>query len=77
MKKHKIGWQTTKKERLSYYLFFSGQLIFNTIVMSFVLVLLLNIGMNEILAGTIIIEKKFCDEVNDTLFGFVVDSVHL
>lgn len=38
MKKHKIGWQTTKKERLSYYLFFSGQLIFNTIVMSFVLV---------------------------------------
>ena len=32
MKKHKIGWQTTKKERLSYYLFFSGQLIFNTIV---------------------------------------------
>lgn len=77
MKKHKIGWQTTKKERLSYYLFFSGQLIFNTIVMSFVLVLLLNIGMNEILAGTIILAPKIWDAVNDTLFGFVVDRIHL
>jgi hypothetical protein len=46
MKKHKTGWLTSKGERLSYYLFFAGQLIFNTIVMSYVLTLLLNNGVN-------------------------------
>ena len=75
MKKHKAGWLTSKGERLSYYLFFAGQLIFNTIVMSYVLTLLLNNGVNEVLAGTIILAPKIWDAVNDTLFGFIVDKV--
>ena len=75
MKKHKTGWLTSKGERLSYYLFFAGQLIFNTIVMSYVLTLLLNNGVNEVLAGAIILAPKIWDAVNDTLFGFVVDKV--
>ena len=58
MKKHKTGWLTSKGERLSYYLFFAGQLIFNTIVMSYVLTLLLNNGVNEVLAGAIILAPK-------------------
>lgn len=75
MKKHKTGWLTSKGERLSYYLFFAGQLIFNTIVMSYVLTLLLNIGVNEVLAGAVILAPKIWDAVNDTLFGFIVDKV--
>jgi len=75
MKKHKTGWLTSKGERLSYYLFFAGQLIFNTIVMSYVLTLLLNNGVNEVLAGAIILAPKIWDAVNDTLFGFIVDKV--
>lgn len=77
MAKHKIGWQTSKIERLSYYLFFAGQLIFNTIVMTYVLTLLLNNGVNEVLAGTIILAPKIWDAVNDTLFGFIVDKARL
>ena len=75
MAKRKIGWQTSKVERLSYYLFFAGQLIFNTIVMTYVLTLLLNNGVNEVLAGTIILAPKIWDAINDTLFGFIVDKV--
>ena len=75
MKKHKTGWLTSKGERLSYYLFFAGQLIFNTIVMSYVLTLLLNNGVNEVLAGAILLAPKIWDAVNDTLFGFIVDKV--
>ena len=75
MKKHKVGWHTSKGERLAYYLFFAGQLIFNTIVMSYVLTLLLNNGVNEVLAGAIILAPKIWDAVNDTLFGFIVDKV--
>lgn len=77
MTKHKSNWQTSKVERLSYYLFFAGQLIFNTIVTSYVLILLLNNGVNEVLAGTIILAPKIWDAVNDTLFGFVVDKLRL
>ena len=75
MKKHKSDWLTSRGERLSYYLFFAGQLIFNTIVMSYVLTLLLNNGVNEVLAGAIILAPKIWDAVNDTLFGFVIDKV--
>ena len=75
MKKHKEGWLTSKGERLSYYLFFAGQLIFNTIVMSYVLTLLLNNGVNEVLAGAIILAPKIWDAINDTLFGFIIDKV--
>ena len=77
MTKHKSNWQTSKVERLSYYLFFAGQLIFNTIVTSYVLILLLNNGVSEVLAGTIILAPKIWDPVNDTLFGFVVDKLRL
>jgi sugar (glycoside-pentoside-hexuronide) transporter len=75
MKKHKTGWLTSKGERLSYYLFFAGQLIFNTILMSYVLTLLLNNGVNEVLAGAIILAPKIWDAINDTLFGFIIDKV--
>lgn len=75
MAKQKPGWLTSKKERLSYYLFFAGQLIFNTFVMTYVLTLLLNNGVNELLAGAIILAPKIWDAVNDTLFGFIVDKM--
>ena len=75
MAKRKSNWQTSKIERLSYYLFFAGQLIFNTMIMTYVLTLLLSHGVNEVLAGAIILAPKIWDAVNDTLFGFVIDKV--
>ena len=48
MKQRKIGWCATKFERFTYVLFFVGQLIFNTLVGSFILTYLLNLGVNEV-----------------------------
>ena len=36
MKQRKIGWCATQFERFTYVLFFVGQLIFNTLVGSFI-----------------------------------------
>ena len=43
--------------------------------MSYVLTLLLNNGVNEVLAGAIILAPKIWDAINDTLFGFIIDKV--
>ena len=75
MKQRKIGWCATKFERFTYVLFFAGQLIFNTLVGSFILTYLLNLGVNEVLAGSILLVPKIWDAVNDTLFGFIIDKV--
>lgn len=77
MSKQTILWQTSKKERFSYALYFAGQLIFNTMVTAFALTYLLNAGLNEILVGTILVVPKIWDAVNDTLFGIIVDKLRL
>ena len=77
MTKHKQDWVTTRIERFTYALYFIGQLIFNTIVASFTLVYLLNAGINEVVAGSILLLPKIWDAVNDTLFGVLVDRIRL
>ena len=75
MNKTKKNWRTSKGERIAYAMYFAGQLIFHTIVNSFLLVYLLNAGINEVLAGSILLLPKIWDAVNDTLFGLLVDKV--
>lgn len=75
MKKAKEGWCATGAERFTYVLFFAGQLISNALVGSFILTYLLNLGIGEVLAGSILLLPKIWDAVNDTLFGFIVDKV--
>ncbi|GHV15935.1 sodium:galactoside symporter [Spirochaetia bacterium] len=76
MDKKSSLWHTSGKERFAYAVYFSGQLIFYTMVASFTLTYLLNAGLNEIMVGSILVIPKIWDAVNDTLFGVVVDKVH-
>lgn len=69
------GWQTKMGERVAYMMYFAGQLLFNTIVASFTLTYLLNLGISEVIAGGILLLPKIWDAINDTMFGFVVDKV--
>lgn len=71
----KKDWVTKPIERFAYTIYFVGQLIFNVIVSSYTLVYLLNAGINEVTAGAVLLLPKFIDAVDDTFFGFLVDSV--
>ena len=68
-------YQTTKKERLLYGLYFFGQNIlwaFAGLVSTF----LLDIGLDAKVASAILLGPKIWDAVNDTLFGYVIDKVN-
>ncbi|MCR5354547.1 MAG: MFS transporter [Lachnospiraceae bacterium] len=69
------GWVTKPAERFFYTIYFVGQLIFNTIVSAYTLVYLLNTGISEVTAGTILLIPKLVDAIDDTFFGFLVDTV--
>ena len=69
--------QTTKKERLSYYLYFFGQNLFYMIIASYITLFLLNQGINEALAASVIIAPQIWDVINDVIFGRIVDKAHL
>ena len=68
--------QTTKKERISYYLYFFGQNLFYMIIASYITLFLLNHGINEALAASIIIAPQIWDVINDVIFGRIVDRAH-
>ncbi len=71
----KQNWCTTKLERFTYAIYFAGLLLFNVVVGSFVLVYLLNAGISEVVAGSILLLPKIWDAINDTLFGVTIDKV--
>ncbi|MGN1399056.1 MAG: MFS transporter [Erysipelotrichaceae bacterium] len=65
--------QTSKKERISYGLYFLGQ----NIIWAYVGVastFLLDIGIDAKVASAILLGPKIWDAINDTLFGFIVDK---
>ena len=69
--------QTTKKERLSYYSYFIGQNLFYIIIASFISLFLLNHGVSEALAASVVIAPQIWDVINDLIFGRIVDKAHL
>jgi len=69
--------QTTKAERVSYYLYFFGQNLFYMIIASYITLFLLNHGINEGLAATVIIAPQIWDVINDVIFGRIVDKANL
>lgn len=69
--------QTTRKERLSYYSYFIGQNFFYIIIASFISLFLLNHGVSEALAATVVIAPQIWDVINDLIFGRIVDKAHL
>ena len=68
--------QTTKTERISYYLYFFGQNMFYMIIASYISIFLLNHGVSETVAASIIFAPQIWDVINDVIFGRIVDKCH-
>lgn len=68
--------QTTRAERISYYLYFFGQNMFYIIIASYISIFLLNHGVNEALAASVIFAPQIWDVINDVIFGRIVDKCH-
>ena len=62
-------------EQFSYALYFVGQCMIYILVTSFVLVYLLNAGLNGVLVGSLLLIPKIWDAVNDPIFGTLVDKL--
>lgn len=69
--------QTAKRERISYYFYFFGQNMFYIIIVSYISLFLLNHGISEKLAASVIIAPQIWDVINDVIFGRIVDKCHL
>lgn len=68
----KTGWQTQKRERMAYCLFFLGQNILWGFA-GYVETFLTDIGIAAATAAVILLVPKLWDAVNDVLFGYLVD----
>ena len=71
-KKNQLGWQTSKRERIAYCLFFLGQNILWGFA-GYVETFLTDIGIAAATAAVILLVPKLWDAVNDVLFGYLVD----
>lgn len=71
-KQQVMRYQTSKKERIAYWLFFLGQNILWGYA-GYVETFLTDIGIAAAAAGLIILVPKLWDAVNDVLFGYIVD----
>ena len=67
-----LGYQTAKKERVAYWLFFLGQNILWGYA-GYVETFLTDIGIAAAAAAVILLLPKLWDAVNDVLFGYIVD----
>ncbi len=79
MTKEKVNknplWQTTDKERKSYYIYFTGQNMIYTLVTTILTTALLFQGIDVEKAAGITLLIKIWDAVNDAIFGCIFDKV--
>ena len=79
MTKEKVNknplWQTTNKERKSYYIYFTGQNMIYTLVTTILTTALLFQGIDVEKAAGITLLIKIWDAVNDAIFGCIFDKV--
>ena len=67
---------TTRKERVSYGVYFFGQLMLFMLITSFLQLFLTDMGVPATVVGGIFITAKIWDAINDPLFGVIVDKTH-
>lgn len=65
---------TKPSERVSYYLYFTGQNAVYTIVTLFMTTYLMFLNVDLVKAGSIMLAVKVWDAVNDAIFGVIFDS---
>ena len=75
--KTKPEFQSTRKERISYPMYFVGQNVFFVLITSFLNLYLLDIGLKAITIGMLFLVVKIWDAVNDPIFGGIVDKLKL
>lgn len=68
--------QTARSERLSYWLYFTGQSMSYTLLSSFLTAYLMLIGINLTEIATAMVLVKLWDSVNDAIFGWLFDKIH-
>lgn len=68
-------WQTSRLERISYYVYFCGQNMIYTLVTSYLMAALVFQGLDITKAATITLFIKIWDAVNDAIFGCIFDKV--
>ncbi|MBR4953912.1 MAG: MFS transporter, partial [Oscillospiraceae bacterium] len=71
-KQNKLGYATSKKERIAYCLFFLGQNILWGYA-GYVETFLTDIGIVAATAAVILLLPKLWDAVNDIIFGYIID----
>ncbi|MDR1108413.1 MAG: glycoside-pentoside-hexuronide (GPH):cation symporter [Spirochaetaceae bacterium] len=69
-------YETNKKERFSYGIYFFGQLIVYVIVLSFLQIFLTDIGIPATAVAAVFLIAKIWDAINDPLFGIIVNRVN-
>lgn len=67
-------WQTTKKERKSYYTYFFGQNMIYNMIGAYLTTFLLLIGVDPVKSATVMLAVKVWDAVNDAIFGVIFDK---
>lgn len=68
--------QTGKRERNSYALYFLGQNLFYSLVASFIQLFFTDNGVAATSVGIIFVIARIWDAVNDPMFGVIVDKSH-
>jgi sugar (glycoside-pentoside-hexuronide) transporter len=69
--------ETLRKERLSYYMFAFGQIIFYMIMTSYLQIFMTDIAIPATAVGVILLVARIWDAVNDPMFGVIVNKSKL
>jgi len=77
MAKQNAAYHTSLSERMSYGLYFVGQLIFFTLISGFLQLYMTEIGIPATTVGIVFFIVKIWDAVNDPMFGVIVDKAHM
>lgn len=69
------GWQTGKKERMCYYLYFAGQNAVYFLIATYLTTYMMFQGVDLKKSAAVMLAVKIWDAVNDAIFGVIFDAV--
>ncbi len=75
LKQTPAGWQTSSKERKSYYVYFAGQNAIYHLISTFLTTYLMFQGVDLAKSAAVMLAVKVWDAINDAVFGVIFDAV--